>query len=142
MGAKEHGGRIITSNIQLPTEHPICRSSARKEEPLTCVDSEPEPDISVLRGNDSDFAASHPRTAELVIEIAVHSAALDREMASLYAEAGVKEYWIVLGSERQVEVYRQPDRGRYQERLTFGPEATLDCTSLPGVRIRVADLFV
>src|SRR5436190_5104785 len=114
----------------------------RREDPLTLADSEPEPDVAVVRGAESDFFKSHPRTAELVIEVAVSSAALDRENASLYAEAGVKEYWIVLGPERQVEVYRRPKKGEYQERLTFGPEATLDCTSLPGVRIRVADLFV
>jgi Uma2 family endonuclease len=115
--------------------------TARKEEPLTCVDSEPEPDISVLRGNDTDFAASHPRTAELVIEIAVHSAALDREMASLYAEAGVKENWIVLGSERQVEVYRQPENGAYVRKLLVGVGEDLVCESVTGFVIALAELF-
>src|SRR2546426_3707655 len=80
--------------------------SVWKEEPLTLSDSEPEPDISVTRGRESDFTAAHPTTAELVVEVAASSAALDRENTSLYAEAGVKEYWIVLGPERQVEVYR------------------------------------
>jgi Uma2 family endonuclease len=116
--------------------------SVWQEQPLTLADSEPEPDISVPRGDKKDFARAHPTTAELAVEVAVSSATLDRENASLYAEAGVKEYWIVLGPERQVEVYRQPDKGRYQERLTFGPEATIECASLPRVRIRVADLFV
>jgi len=50
--------------------------------------------------------------AELVIEVAVSSPTLDRENASLYAEGGVKEYWIVLGPERRVEVYGLPDTGR------------------------------
>jgi Uma2 family endonuclease len=116
--------------------------SVWKEEPLTFADSEPEPDISVTQGSRSDAAVAHPSTAELAVEVAVSSATLDRENASLYAEADVKEYWIVLGPERQVEVYRRPDNGRYQERLSFGPEATIECASLPGVRIRVADLFV
>src|SRR5262245_40173240 len=58
--------------------------------PLTLADSEPEPDISVVRGPVSDFDERHPSTAELVIEVAVSSAALDRENASLYAEAVVK----------------------------------------------------
>ena len=96
----------------------------------------------MTRGDKKDFARAHPSTAELAVEVAVSSATLDRENASLYAEAGVKEYWIVLGPERQVEVYRQPDKGRYQQRVTFGPETTIECASLPGVRIRVADLFV
>jgi len=114
--------------------------SVWKEEPLTLSDSEPEPDISVTRGRESDFTTAHPSTAELVVEIAVSSSALDRENISLYAEAAVKEYWIVLGLERKVEVYRQPRERNYQQRLVFGTDETLDCASLPGLRIRVSDL--
>ena len=115
--------------------------TVRQEQPLTFVDSEPEPDISVVRGRESDFADAHPTTAELVIEVAVSSPALDREIASLYAEAGVKEYWIVLGRERQVEVYRDPENGRYQETLLVGGNDTLECPSVPGLRIQMAELF-
>lgn len=122
--------------VQLPEGY-----SVWKEEPLTLSDSEPEPDISVTRGKETDFAAAHPSTAELVVEVAVSSPALDRENASLYAEAGVKEYWIILGSQRQVEVYRQPEQGHYQEMRVFEADATIECASLPAVRIRVSDLF-
>jgi len=115
--------------------------SVWKEEPLTLPDSEPEPDISVTRGSESDFAEAHPKTAELVIEVAVSSATLDRENASLYAEAGVKEYWIVLGPERRVEVYRRPENGSYKENLQFGAGDTLPCASVPTMNIRVSDLF-
>src|SRR3954468_9618313 len=79
-----------------------------QEQPMTLADSEPEPDISITRGGERDFKTAHPTTAELVIEVAVFSPALDRENALLYAEAGVKEYWIVLGSLQQIEVYRRP----------------------------------
>lgn len=115
--------------------------SVWKEEPLTLVDSEPEPDISVVRGDESEFAARHPNTAELVIEVAVSSAALDRENASLYAEAGVKEYWIVLGGERRLEVYRQPVAGCYQQTRVFEADELVECESVPTVRVRLADLL-
>jgi Uma2 family endonuclease len=115
--------------------------SVWKEEPLTLSDSEPEPDVSVVRGGVADFKEAHPKTAELVIEVAVSSPALDRENASLYAEAAVKEYWIVLGLERAVEVYRRPEAGEYKERNRFELNDTIECSSLPGVRIGVADLF-
>ena len=39
----------------------------RPEQPLTCVDSEPEPDLAVVVGAEEDFRQAHPRTAELVI---------------------------------------------------------------------------
>jgi Uma2 family endonuclease len=113
-----------------------------KEEPLTLADSEPEPDISVTPGQESDFSSAHPTTAELAVEIAVSSPALDRENASLYAEAGVKEYWIILGKERRVEVFRRAKQGRYEEKVLVGQNEVLECSSLPGVRIRVSDLFV
>jgi len=114
---------------------------AWKEEPLTLSDSEPEPDISVVRGREQEFVTSHPTTAELVVEVAVVSPALDRELASLYAEADVKEYWIVLAAERKVEVYRRPEGGRYQDKQLVTSGEVLECSSVPGVRIRVVDLF-
>jgi Uma2 family endonuclease len=134
--------RTITSILykllqsQLPKGYAVW-----KEEPLTLADSEPEPDISVTSGMETDFATAHPSTAELVVELAVSSPALDRENASLYAEAGVKEYWIVLGPERRVEVYRQLANGRYEEKWLAELGDTLECRSLPAVRISIADLF-
>ena len=69
------------------------------------------------------------------------SPVLDRANASLYAESRVKENWIVLGVERQVEVYRRPEAGRYQEMRLFETNDTLECGSIPGLRIVLADLF-
>lgn len=112
-----------------------------KEEPLTLGDSEPEPDISVTRGGERDFSKSHPTTAELAIEVAVSSATLDRENASLYAEAGITEYWIVLANERCVEVYRQPKAGLYQQKQTVRVGEAIECIGVPGVRIQLAELF-
>lgn len=113
----------------------------RREDPQTLKDSEPEPDIAVVRGTERDFFNAHPQTAELVVEIAVSSPVLDRENASLYAEAGVPEYWIVLGTTQQVETYRQPAGGRYRERALLSGADPLECASLPGIRLRVGDLF-
>ena len=113
----------------------------RREDPLTLADSEPEPDIAVVRGTEAELFHAHPRTAELVIEVAVSSPVLDRETASLYAEAGVREYWIVLASDRQVEVYRQPKNGRYQQTLILAATDFIECGSLAGFRLKVGELF-
>ncbi len=55
----------------------------RKEAPLTLTSSEPEPDISIVKGRIEEFVAAHPDFAELVIEVAVSSSDLDREKASV-----------------------------------------------------------
>ncbi len=68
----------------------------RREGPLTLADSEPEPDLSVVRGAADDWATAHPSTAHLVVEVAVSSLPLDEGKAEIYAEAGILEYWLVL----------------------------------------------
>lgn len=112
-----------------------------QESPLRLSDSEPEPDVSIVRGGEGDFGARHPDRASLVVEVAVSSPALDRENASLYAEAEVAEYWIVLGQEQVVEVYRRPADGVYQEKRTYSARETIVCQSVPGVVAPLAEWF-
>lgn len=112
----------------------------RKEDPLTLTDSEPEPDASVVAGREEDFQ-SHPTTALLVVEVSVSSLNEDREMADLYAENGVVEYWIVNGQERCIECYRDPSAGRYQTLLRITEGSLLQSTALPAVSVDIAELF-
>ena len=114
--------------------------SVRHEGPLRFADSVPEPDVAIVRGASDDFLHQHPTSALLVIVVAVTSAALDRENASLYAESGIEEYWIVLPRERQIEVYRRPESGAYREQQTVS-EGALECASVAGVRVSLDELF-
>ena len=114
--------------------------SAWKEEPLTLRDSEPEPDVSVTVGEDAHDGI-HPRTAALVMEVAVTSPAADRAMAELYAEASVPEYWIVLPQEGLVEVHLHPEGSRYREMRTFTRAEEIVSQSVPGLRLALGELF-
>jgi Uma2 family endonuclease len=113
----------------------------RTEGPITTADSEPEPDVAVVRGPLQKYRHTHATTAELVIEVAVSSLEIDRVKAHIYAEAGVKEYWIVCPEETHVEVYRQPRAEGYAERTTVASPAVIECGALPGVRVDLAALF-
>ena len=95
----------------------------------------------MVRGKRTTFATRHPSTAALVIEVAVTSAAEDRSLASLYAEAGVEEYWIVLPAVRRVEIYRHPEAGAYRDRSIVEADTTLESAAIPTIRIRLAELF-
>ncbi len=111
------------------------------ESALRLKDSKPEPDVMIVRGSESDYTGKDPATAELVVEVAVSSAALDRQNSSLYAEAGVREYWIVLAEAHQIEVYRQPENGIYQQKRTYSLGETLLCECVPGLQAPLADWF-
>ena len=112
----------------------------RREDPITTTESEPEPDISVVVGRPQDYP-SHPSTAKLVIEVSVSTLAEDREMAEIYAEANVEEYWIVNAAERSIEVHRSPQAGRFTSVETVPINGTVECKSLPGVAVSVGELF-
>ncbi len=113
----------------------------RSEQPLTCLDSEPEPDIALVRGAEEDFRDQHPARAEIVIEVCVTSHEYDRSKLKAYAVAGVKECWFVLCPEKQIEVYRLPKDGQFAERALHGLGGTLASSSVPGLVLSLQDLF-
>jgi Uma2 family endonuclease len=83
----------------------------QSQEPITLLDSEPEPDVSVIRGSARDYAQEHagPNNVGLVVEVADTSLARDRGFKKqIYAEARIPVYWIVNLIDRVVEVYTEP----------------------------------
>jgi len=113
----------------------------RQEHPLTCRDSEPEPDFSVVSGKDEDYALTHPTRAELVIEVCVTTLDRDREKAEIYAEAGVPEYWLINPEAGNVEVYSEPSPQGYAKREVLGIEQQLTSVRFPDCTVAIRDLL-
>lgn len=73
--------------------------------------TDPQPDIAVAAGTIRDFLYRGLTEAALVVEVSHTTLAYDRrEKASLYASAGVADYWIINIDQEpaQIEVHRQP----------------------------------
>jgi Uma2 family endonuclease len=112
-------------------------------------ESEPEPDVAVVPGGFRDYLARHPSRPVLVVEISESSLALDRDhKGSLYARAGLADYWIVNLVDRVLEVYRQPTPDaaahvgwRYGSVEVLGREDSVASLAVPAAGIRVADLL-
>ena len=117
------------------------RRLLRTEQPITCGDSEPEPDLAVVAGRKEDFRDDHPHTAEFIIEVSISSHDYDRSKLRAYAAAGVKECWLVLGPEKQIEVYRQPRDGQFAEHTLHGPGGSLPSAALPEFTLSLDALF-
>ena len=84
----------------------------RVQLPVTLAESEPEPDIALVRGDRRTYATRQPGPADfgVVVEVAVSSLAEDRRQKGLYyAHAGIPIYWVVNVAGRVVEVYTDPD---------------------------------
>jgi Uma2 family endonuclease len=113
----------------------------RPERPLTTIDSEPEPDISVVQGKPEDWLHGHPSTASLVIEVSMSSLLLDRSKATIYAEAKVPEYWLIRAEERIIEIYREPSEKGYGVVVTLSEGDVVPCSSIPNITFKASEIF-
>ena len=123
---------------------------ARLQAPIGLDDeSEPEPDVAIVAGTLDDYAAAHPSRPVLTVEVSESSLATDRERkGSLYARAGLADYWVLSLVDRVLEVYRAPapDTGtpfgwRYARRTVLGPEAYATPLAAPASRVAVSQLL-
>jgi Uma2 family endonuclease len=83
----------------------------RIQSAITLLDSQPEPDIAIIRGSATDYQHRHPEPADigLLIEVADSSLLRDqRDKTRIYARAGVVCYWIINLVDQRIEVYTQP----------------------------------
>ncbi len=117
----------------------------RIQNPAIVLDSRPEPDVVLAVSRDDDYATSAPRSADilLLIEVADSSLEYDRtEKLSLYAEAGVDEYWIANVRQQCVEVYRNPQsNGTYADTCVLKLRESLSIVKLPGITVAVDHVF-
>jgi hypothetical protein len=81
------------------------------QEPITTPDSEPEPDVSMIRGAITDSLARHPEPHEVGLVVEVADATLRRDRTTkkrIYARAGIAIYWLVNLIDLQIIVYTDP----------------------------------
>jgi Uma2 family endonuclease len=122
----------------------------RSQEPITVSDSEPEPDVAVVRGDPAQYERSHPRPQDVALVVEVADASLGRDRSTkkqIYARAGIPVYWIVNLPERRVEVYTAPSGPidvpdyRRQEFFNDGSDVALTIDARGAGRIPVAALL-
>jgi Uma2 family endonuclease len=98
---------------------------ADSQEPVTIGESEPEPDVVLVRGDRRDYLDRHPGPQDLGLLVEVADTTLQQDRGTkkrLYAGASVLCYWVVNLPENQIEVYtdptgpvQQPDYRRRQD---------------------------
>lgn len=113
---------------------------AVKERPLTTHDSEPEPDVMVVEGTRADFRENHPHSAKLVVEVAINTEKRDMEKASIYAEAQVEEYWLVMPEKRQLKVFTESN-GTEFEKIDLVSNGVVNSVGVDGLSIEVPSVF-
>jgi len=120
------------------------------QEPITTATSEPETDVTVIRGERRQFARRHPGPKDVAAAIEVADSSLAEDQGwkkQVYAAARIADYWIVNLVDRRVEVYTDPtgpaDQPDHGHRRDYGPteEVPLALDGKEVARIPVRDLL-
>jgi Uma2 family endonuclease len=106
--------------------------------------SEPVPDVSLLKPRSDFYTERHPLPEDvlLVIEISHTTFRFDSKVkAPLYAEAGMREYWILNIQKNSVEVHSEPVDGKYLRHEVFKHGQTISPQAFPGISFSIEEIL-
>jgi Uma2 family endonuclease len=106
--------------------------------------SEPVPDLSVLKPRSDFYSERHPLPEDvlLVVEISHTTLRFDTKIkAPLYAEAGIREYWVLNIPSNVLEVYSVPVRGKYTRHEIFKHGQSISPQAFPEVTFSIEEIL-
>ncbi|MEZ4706465.1 MAG: Uma2 family endonuclease [Caldilineaceae bacterium] len=107
-------------------------------------DSQPEPDIAILRPRDDFYANALPEAIDVLLLIEVSDSSLDYDKEiklGIYGRGGVPEVWIVNLHDEQVDSYRGPFNGGYRLRERFLLGENIKAELLPALEVNISQIF-
>ncbi|HEX5502017.1 MAG TPA: Uma2 family endonuclease [Thermomicrobiales bacterium] len=105
-------------------------------------DSEPQPDVTLLRRQHYGRNLPMARDVALAVEVAASSLAYDRDVKlPLYAAAGIPESWLFDLVNIRLERHTEPGPDGYRLVARAGRGESLASTVLPGVTLAVDALL-
>ena len=139
---KRHSSHVKRIN-QLLSRKLYRKATIGVQDPILIpFDSEPEPDISVLKYSEDQYADGHPLPEDVYILIEVSDSTLKRdktEKLELYASANIPEYWVINLIDNCVEVFQNPKDNFYQKHLML---TSNDILNLPFEKtLKVSDIL-
>ena len=117
----------------------------RRQNPVNLgPNSEPEPDICVVKPRSVPYSKAHPGPADilLIIEVSDRSLPYDRDIKlPLYAKHKIPEVWIVDLINHQLKAYFAPEKDAYQKVLTLKKTGTIAPKFAQRVLVDVEKIF-
>lgn len=126
--------RLLATQADIITQDPVQLSNF----------SEPEPDIAVVKVNPLDYADHHPTTAEvyLIIEVADISFKYDCDIkGKIYAQSGIRDYWLLDVNKRQLHVFREPTQQGYQSEVILAEDGIVSPLHFPNITIAITQML-
>jgi Uma2 family endonuclease len=116
----------------------------RDAKPITLPNnSEPKPDIAIVKPLGRTYLEHHPYPDDIFWLIEFSQATIDKDMGkkkTIYAEAGIQEYWLVNLKNLHLKVFRDLTDNKYTEELTL-TTGIISSLAFPNIKIEVERLL-
>lgn len=120
------------------------QATVRSGKPITLPDdSEPEPDIALVQKQGREYLAHHPYPENIFWLIEYSNSSLEKDLndkTKIYAEVGIKEYWVVNLRKRQLIVFREPQETEYASKFTLN-EGVVYPSAFPNLAVEVGRII-
>ena len=116
----------------------------REAHPVTLDNSEPEPDLAIVRLPENTYATRHPLPQDIywLVEVSNTTLKVDREeKSSIYAKAGVAEYWVIDLVNKKLIVHTQPQDDRYFQVVEY-KSGLVKAQAFPNIEIELDRLLL
>ncbi|MGK7881259.1 MAG: Uma2 family endonuclease [Crocosphaera sp.] len=94
------------------------KAQIRESHPITLDNSEPEPDIAIVRLPETIYRHHHPYPQDLYWLIEVSNKTLKKDLEQkiiTYARNGIPEYWVIDLKNKKLIVHTQIKNSRYSQ---------------------------
>jgi Uma2 family endonuclease len=131
--------------IEWSTEQPqkqAFRLRAQGSISIPELGSQPQPDLVWMVRK--DYRKTRPKSEDilLLVEVSDSTLAKDRgEKSELYAEARIRDYWIVNIQDQSIEVRRNPSGTSYQSVTVYRRGQSIPLLAFPEISFPVSRLF-
>ncbi|MGK7953531.1 MAG: Uma2 family endonuclease [Xenococcaceae cyanobacterium] len=112
--------------------------------PITLDNSEPEPDIAIVRLPATIYREHHPYAEDIywLIEISKNTLTIDlTTKANLYARNGIPEYWVIDLVNRRLIVHTQPQSTHYDQLVEYNV-GVVSTQAFPEIKIALDQLLL
>jgi Uma2 family endonuclease len=132
-GTAKYLRAILGDRAEISEAHPI----------MIPNDSEPEPDIAILRTPDTLYQNRHPLPADIFWPIEIANSTLAKDLGvkrDLYAQAGIPEYWVMNLQTLELIVFRDLSDDGYELEICLN-SGLVSPLAFPDISLDVSRLF-
>ncbi|MDJ0661648.1 MAG: Uma2 family endonuclease [Crocosphaera sp.] len=111
--------------------------------PITLMDSEPEPDIAIVRSPFSLYLNHHPYPEDIYWLIEISNTSLSKDLGikkTIYASANIQEYSVINLNSKTLKVFQSPQNNDYTIQKDY-KSGFISPLSFPEINISVDNLL-